>query len=200
MRLRLRLFFLLASLVLAAAPAWSQGLCYTVSGNFVSNCGFETGDFTGWILYGGFPDDAVAGPPWNHTGSYGAALGPVGRDGTLTQYVGGHTTNYDLSFYLENIALDTPPNNFTVFWNGVDVGPDLVNSNDFSWTLYSIEVSGFDISQQLNQLTFQFRNDPGFWGLDDVVVTNPTPEPVSLILFGTGVVGLASVIRRKVKL
>ena len=51
-----------------------------------------------------------------------------------------------------------------------------------------------------NVLTFTFRNDPNYWFLDNVSVTTggiTTPEPGTLVLFGSGIIGIAGVIRRK---
>ncbi len=203
MKLRIRLLLTLASIVIAVAPVWSQSLCDTIPGNLVSNCGFETGDFTGWASTGGFPLVAVSDyAEWVHTGIYGAALGTEfpWESETLTQWVGGPYTSYYLTFYLENPSdLSSPPDSFLVFWNGVDVGPDIVDSGRFTWEMYSIDLTGFISSQQLNQLTFEFSNYYAFWGLDDISLTS-TPEPGALTLLGTGGLGLAGALRRKIKL
>ena len=63
-----------------------------------------------------------------NSGTYGAA-GPVGSDGTLSQNFIGSTTLYNASFCLYSDG--GTPNDFTVFWNGVDVGPDLVDVGAF---------------------------------------------------------------------
>jgi hypothetical protein len=49
-------------------------------------------------------------------------------------------------------------------------------------------------------LTFAFRDDPGWMALDNVAVTQNAPEPSSLLLLGTGVLGLAGMVRRKFRL
>lgn len=41
------------------------------------------------------------------------------------------------------------------------------------------------------------RNDPSYQALDDISVSPSVPEPGSLILMGSGILGLAGVIRRK---
>ena len=122
----------------------------------------------------------------------------MGSDGTLTQLVGDNSTSYFVSFELENDG--GTPNDFTVFWNGVDVGPDLVDADAFGFTEFSGVISG-NAGPNSNTLEFVFRHDPAYWGLDSVVVTNNgapgVPEPGSLLLFGSGALGLAGMIRRK---
>jgi len=136
-------------------------------------------------------------PTYVNSGNFGAQLGPVGSDGFLTQNVGAAgATSYAVSFYLHNDG--GTPNDFTVIWNGVDVGPDLVDVGGFSYTQFSGVLSG-NPGAGANSLTFEFRQDPAYWGLDDVVVlaNNTVPEPGSLILMGSGILGLAGLIRRK---
>ena len=197
MKLRASVLLLAVACLLATAPAWaSSSVCDAVAGNLVTNCGFETGDFTGWTQGGntGFTS-VTSNPHYVFSGNFGAQLGPVGSDGTLTQNVGAPgVTLYNASFWLLNDG--GTPNDFTVFWNGVDVGPDLVDAGSFSYTLFSAVLPG-NAGVGSNTLEFVFRQDPAYWGLDDVVVTSAIPEPGSLILMGSGILGLAGVIRRK---
>jgi hypothetical protein len=198
MKTRATLLALLIAFVVTTAPAWGQSICDAVAGNLVVNCGFETGDFTGWTLTGNTGFTGVSGSaPYVNSGNFGAQLGPVGSDGFLTQNVGAPGDNlYAVSFYLYNDG--GTPNDFTVIWNGVDVGPDLVDVGGFSYTLFSGVLSG-NPGAGANSLTFAYRQDPAYWGLDDVVVLGSTsvPEPSSLIMLGSGILGLAGVIRRK---
>jgi PEP-CTERM motif len=185
--------FFAAFCLLVTVPAWGQGVCYT-AGNQLVNCGFETGDFTGWTQSGNLGFTGVTGGIYTHGGNFGAYLGPVGSDGYLSQNVGAAgQTEYWVSFWLENLY-SGGPNDFTVYWNGVDVGPDLVDANSFPYTMAFGVLAGNPCAG-CNTITFAFRNDPSYFGLDDAFVG--TPEPGSLILFGTGILGLASVIRRK---
>jgi len=187
------LALLLAAFVVTAASAWGQSVCDGVVGNLVTNCGFETGDFSGWTFTGSTSTNGVTNF-MPHSGTFAAFLGQERSDGSLAQNVGTNATLYDLSFYLDNLGDAT--NDFTVFWNGVDIGPDLMNAAPFSYTKFSFQLTG-NAGAGSNSLSFSFRNDDLFWFLDDVVVTSAVPEPGSLVLIGSGLLALAGLVRRK---
>jgi hypothetical protein len=196
MKLRATIWLFAALLVVASSPAWSQSICDGVSGNLVTNCGFETGDFTGWTLSGDTTFMGVSSS-YANSGNFGAFLGPVGSDSSLSQFVGDNSTLYEISLYLQGNG--SGPNDFTASWNG-NVLLSLVDSPAFGYTQYTFDVSG-NSGAGSNLLEFDMRNDPSYWGLDDVSVVNTggptTPEPSSLLLLGSGLLTVGGVIRRK---
>jgi hypothetical protein len=199
MKLRATVLLFAAFCFLVTMPAWAApSICNAVPGNVIINCGFEYGSFAGWTQGGNLGATFVANFDYVNSGNYGAALGPVGSDGTLSQSFEGNTVTFvfrqdpayfglddvvwvdvgscgpscniwQASFYLSNDG--GTPNDFTVLWNGVDHGPFLVNADAFPYVQYSATLEGYS-----------------------------TPEPGSLILMGSGLLGLAGVIRRKLSI
>jgi hypothetical protein len=154
-------------------------ICDGIAGNVVANCGFETGDFTRWTLNntnatGGQTFGFDEGP---NSGSYFAALGNVGSDGSVSRALAGTAAGqtYTFSFYLASDG--GTPSDFQAQWDGVSL-VSLTNPPATPYTLYSFTVT----STGADSINFIERNDPSYWGLDDVsvVASTATPEPSSL--------------------
>src|SRR5262249_15569140 len=106
-----------------------------------------------------------------HSGTYGAALGPPGSPGYLTENL---TTvpgqNYFLSFWLRN-PTGLTPNMFQVQWNGTTIFLQTdITSTD--WTNLQFSVTA---PSAITPLQFGFQNDQDFFGLDDISVTPLVP-------------------------
>jgi len=184
-----------AMVIMVCAPA-------AFAQNLVTNGGFETGDFTGWTEGGNFQfTQVVSGPFYVYTGAqegnFYATLGPVGSDGTLSQVLTTQAgTQYTFSFWLNAVGDD--PSDFSAMWDGTTVYSATDPNTGGNWQNFTFTETGTGS----DTITFAFRDDPAYIALDNVSVTPSTsgtsvPEPSSILLMGSGVLGLAGVIRRR---
>ena len=149
----------------------------------IVNGGFETGDFTGWTVAdpSGFtlvestftsPTNGLTYTP--HSGTFFAALGAEGADGTLSQtFADVAGKSYEASFYLASDGLT--PNDFAVTGPGGLSLPTMTDVPASPYTLFF----GFFTGSGSDTITFTSRDDPGFFSLDDVSVTATVPEPAT---------------------
>jgi hypothetical protein len=162
----------------------------------VVNCGFETGNLTGWTLAGntGFTGVSAGSAA---TGAFGFFAGPIGSNGTLSQNiatVAGQT--YTITFSLRADA--GTPNNFAAAFGAV-AGPSFTNTAGFPYTVFSFNAVA---AGAVTTLQFTYRHDPAFWNLDDISVVPAgaeVPEPTTMLLLGSGLASLAGLRRRRNK-
>ena len=195
MRVKTLLVFVAAVLVLCAPMAFGQ--------NLLTNGGFETGDFSGWTTGGNFEfSQVVSGPFYVYNGAqegnFYATFGPVGSDGTLSQSFSDTAgAQYTFSFWLAAVGDD--PSDFSASINGTQVYSATDPNTGGVYTQFSFNFTGTGN----DTISFAFRDDPAYIALDNVSVTQSgggtVPEPSSFLLMGSGVLGLAGVIRRKMR-
>ena len=149
-----------------------------VGQSLVQNGGFEAGSFSSWTLSGNtaFTSVTSGNSRFVHLGTYGAALGPSGSLGYLSQTLPTFAgQNYLLSLWLDNPnnSYGATPNQFLVQWNGTTIFSQ-TNMPFTTWTNMQFIVTAAGSSTVLQ---FGFRHDPYYLGLDDISVT-PVPAPV----------------------
>jgi Immunoglobulin domain len=147
---------------------------------FILNGGFETGDFSNWVLAGDYTYTLVydgSGPLLYggsafvpHSGGYEALLGNETSPGTLSQTVATTPgTTYLLSCWFNNLYGD--PGQFSVSWDG-NVLLNETNPVANGWTSYQFTVTATQTSTVV-QFGF-FDNAANYFGLDDVSLQTQT--------------------------
>jgi hypothetical protein len=157
----------------------------------VANCGFESGNFSGWTLSGYDSAPGYNGIDYGvdaadaHSGSYGAYLGGFGGVLNLSQVLNtAPGEEYTVSFWLAQAPAPITPylNSFTASFGSGDL-VSLNQAPDMPFTEYTFSVSA---DSALAPLSFRFRDDLGFFSIDDISVTAAVPEPAAQGLWIAG--------------
>jgi len=172
--------------------------------DIVVNGGFETGLLPPWVQSGDifFTGVGIIGSI-PHSGSYSFAIGSP-TDGFLSQtLVTIPLATYELRYWLHHGLGAIPIENyFNVSWDGSLIpGATLVDAPAFDYTEYIFP--GLIASTASTVLTFgPYFDLPTFYNLDDISVERtdaPVPEPGTLFLLGTGLIGLGAQWKRRLK-
>jgi hypothetical protein len=175
----------------ASQPVFGASICTAFAPNVVTNCGFETGNFTGWTTGGN-----VLNPGANYfgvdafdanSGNDGAYLSQDFVDGGTTKLTLSQTLSttvgkiYNVSFWLEQ---DTTPNigyvhSFSAAWAGttfLTLTPTVALPGPVGvFTQYNFAETA---TGPTTTLTFTIENDDNYWSFDDVSVAAPEPSTV----------------------
>jgi hypothetical protein len=157
--------------------------CTSGPPNLVTNCGFETGSFSGWTLSGYDSAPGYQGIDYGvdasdaHSGLYGAYLGAFGGVLNLSQSLSVTPgTNYTISFWIAQSPMAAAPylNSFSVSFGSSNL-LSLTQAPNVPFTQYSFIAQA---SSAAATLMFGFRDDLGFFSIDDIsVAATIVPEP-----------------------
>lgn len=205
---------LVALIVLVAAQAGAT--------NLLTNGSFQTGDFTGWTLGttadgspgAGFP--IVTAWPLGGMNSAKYEVGQVSSNGlyegaTLSQMFttsgGAATLSFMWAAQGDGIHQNAEGGLFELLLDGSllashDVGT--INPNDLLNGVVSFNVGNLSAGQHTFEIEIlrNFLTNPGNTPYQyvtgaDVEANSGVPEPGTLMLLGSGVVGMAGLLRRK---
>jgi hypothetical protein len=114
-------------------------ICDAIAGNLVTNCGFETGDFTGWTQTPATTgsDFGVTGTAFFvNSGTFGAFFGATNPpfEDMMSQSIPTIAGDaYSVRFFLENFGMPTAPaNQFTAEFGSTTL-LSLTNSGPFAY-------------------------------------------------------------------
>jgi hypothetical protein len=167
-----------------------------VGQSLVQNGGFETGDFSDWLLTGDnggfdFVDDSTILGITPHTGSYCADLGipnlPLVRLSQTLPTIPGQA--YLLTYWWINpdLGTGTSPNEFSLSWNGTTLF-DQVNVPTISgWSIQQFRVQA---SGPASLLQFGAYNVNGAFALDDISVAAIAMPAFQSVLLTNNVITL----------
>ena len=225
----MRNVFLLSCLAViglaAANPMQAASVCSSNAGNIVTNCGFESGSFSGWSvtgnLQGGIGGNYVgvdnSNPNSGADEAYFGAQSANAQNGSGSLY-GPPTTlsqtlvtlpneYYEVTFFLDSngCSISDPGcgdyhNYFDASFSGQMLSQMYDMSQQGAYTEYTfITYTGTGPIFNSGLLQFDFTNDDDYFYFDDVTVKplGVVPEPATYALIAPAMAGLLYLSRRR---
>jgi hypothetical protein len=213
----------IAGFLSMVAPTFGAAQC-TVSGNIVANCGFENGVTSStlggntnnsvpvsWTANAGYDSESgynnVRSFPVN-SGTYALSIGNTDSEPipslsqTLTDIAGA---TYSGSLFIDYGGAGEGDTTAGVFFDTLIDGTTVQSLNYTAAGVYTQYFFTFTGTGS-DTLTLEGNTSPSEWFVDDIVVTESsgpppitgtTPEPSSIALLGTGILGIAGVVRKR---
>ena len=213
---------------IVAGPLPAASVCDSTPGNIVTNCGFESGSFSGWSvtgnLQGGIGGNYVgvdqSNPNSGNSEAYFGAQSAAfqandptqnlyGPPTTLSQTLSTQTNEYyEISFFLDNNGCSVSDvgcpgyhNYFDAYFNGQLLTQLYDQPYSGSYVEFVFVGSTGTGAYNNGLLQFDFTNDSDYFYFDDVAVTplGPTPEPATYALIVPALAGMLYLSRRRRK-
>jgi len=154
--------------------------------NLLANPGFETGDFSGWILSGSTAFEGVSSTfaTTPNSGSYSAFFGAMGSYNLISQTINTVAgDSYNLSFFLDNSG--GPYSEAFADWGGTLVW-DVQPVATFGWNQFGVVLTATSAS---TTVTFGFEQVPSYFNLDDTSLVDLTANPSVVPITKTTIAG-----------